>query len=63
MGRSLNKLTFLDDTDIKMTDKLQGGFSSFQGSVDMGSLRVNSPFIKRERLLRNCEKKKNEGNV
>ena len=72
MGRKLNKLTFFsDNTNIKLTDKLLGGFSPFQESVDMRSLRVDSPIREREREgerererpLGNHEEKKNEGNV
>lgn len=50
MGRRLNKLTFFffDDTNIKLTDTLLGGSSPFQESVDMRSLRVNSPIRERE---------------
>lgn len=39
---------FLDDTNIKLTDKLLEGFISFQGSVAMKSLRVDSPLRERE---------------
>ena len=48
--RRLNKLTlFPDDTNIKLTDKLLGGFSPFPEAVDMRSLRVDSPIREKER--------------
>lgn len=48
--RRLNKLTFFsDDTNIKLADKLLGGFSPFQEAVDMRSLRVDSPIREKER--------------
>lgn len=50
MERRLNKLTcFSDDTNIKLTDKLLGGFSPFQEAVDMKSLRIDSPIREKER--------------
>ena len=50
MERKLNKLTcFSDNTNIKLTDKLLGGFSPFQEAVDMKSLRVYSPIREKER--------------
>lgn len=50
MERRLNKLTFFsDDTNIKLTDKLLGGFRPFQEAVDMRSLRVHSSIGEKER--------------
>lgn len=47
-GGWISSLYFLDDTNIKLTDTLLGGSSPFQESVDMRSLRVNSPIRERK---------------